>query len=243
MKIGILYICTWKYDKFFDGFYKSSEKYFLNDWNKKNYYVFTDSIYLKNKYSSNSNIIFINQDRLWWPLDTLMRFWMFKKIEDQLIKEDFLLFINANTKILTEIKGSDFLPKKWKHNFLLCLHSRFYKYPSFVYPYERNPKSTAYIPYYKIWKYFYWWLNGWFTEYYLKFINESILNINKDFSLNFIAKWHDESHLNKFFLNRSDVKVLDSSYLYPEWSNLPFVPKILLYDKTKNNWINKLRYI
>lgn len=42
MKIGILYICTGKYEKFFDEFFSSFEEKFLTN-HEKYYFVFTDS--------------------------------------------------------------------------------------------------------------------------------------------------------------------------------------------------------
>lgn len=44
MRIAILYICTGKYNVFWDGFYKSSEKFFLKDEAEKEYFVFTDNM-------------------------------------------------------------------------------------------------------------------------------------------------------------------------------------------------------
>lgn len=233
MKVGILYICTGKYDKYFDDFFLSSEKFFLINHEKK-YYVFTDSVYLNKKYQSYKNIEFIYQRRLWWPLDTLMRFWMFKWAENKLQNEDFLLFCNANLIFLKEIKDSEFLPNGTSEKLIGVLHWWFYSKVSALYPYERNKKSTAYISFLQRWKYFYWWLNGGFMKEYFELIDTCIKNISIDLSTNYIAKWHDESHLNRYFLGRNDIKVLDSSYLYPEWSNLPFEPKILLKDKTVN---------
>lgn len=46
MKIAILYICTGKYNQFWDGFYKSSEEYFLKGKAEKEYFVFTDNMEL-----------------------------------------------------------------------------------------------------------------------------------------------------------------------------------------------------
>ena len=44
MRIGILYICTGKYDIFWKDFYLSAERYFMQDQSFIiEYYVFTDS--------------------------------------------------------------------------------------------------------------------------------------------------------------------------------------------------------
>lgn len=241
MKIWILYMCSWKYEKFFDDFYESSKKFFLLN-KKKQYFVFTDSERLFEKYKYNTDITFIEQKSLWWPIHTLFRFWMFRNIKDELLKYDFLVFFNANFVFLKEI-GDNFLPDGKKKKLVAWLHWWFYNKPSFLNPYDRNSKSTAYIPYWKKWKYYQWSLNGWYTENYLKLIETCFKNINIDLNKNVIAKWYDESHLNKYLLGRTDVKTLDVSYNYPEWSNLPFEPKILLQDKTKNNWIENLRYM
>ena len=82
-KLGILYICTGKYDIFWEDFYKSCEKYFLPGY-EKYYYVFTDAkeIYAEGE---NSRITKIYQENLGWPYNTLKRFSMFKGIEDKLV--------------------------------------------------------------------------------------------------------------------------------------------------------------
>lgn len=233
MNIGILYICTGKYDKFFDDFYVSSEAFFLPKSNKT-YYIFTDSEYLPEKYK-NDNVVFIHQKKLWWPLDTLMRFWMFDSIKDILQKEDFLVFFNANAKIIKMITEEEFLPQKWE-KYIGALHWWIYHKPPFLFPYERRRKSTAYIPYYKSWTYFQWSLNWWYTQDYLHLVGYCLHNINIDLRKNFIARWHDESHLNKFFSWRGDIKTLWVEYNYPEDSNLKFDAKIILRNKGGGVW-------
>src|SRR6478672_8403971 len=91
MKVGILYICTGKYDVFWNGFYESAEKFLMPD-TEKHYFVFTDSEQIQ----SSERIHKIYQERLGWPKDTLMRFHLFLNIEDQLNEMDYLFFFNAN---------------------------------------------------------------------------------------------------------------------------------------------------
>lgn len=241
MKIWILYMCSWKYEKFFDNFYESSKKFFLVN-KKKHYFLFTDSTRLFEKYKDYTDITFIEQKSLWWPIHTLFRFWMFRNIKEQLNKFDFLVFFNANFKFLSNV-NEDFLPN-WKNERLIAwLHGWFYNKPRFLFPYSRNKKSTAYIPYWKKWKYYQWSLNGWYTEDYLKLIETCFNNINIDLNKNIIAKWYDESHLNKYLNGRTDVKALDVSYNYPEWSNLSFTPKMILLDKWWWDWHKEIRNI
>ena len=76
MKIGILTICTGKYTIFFDSLYESLEKHFLKGY-EKTYYVFTDG-----EIREEDNVVRIEQTKLGWPYDTMMRFNMFNGISN-----------------------------------------------------------------------------------------------------------------------------------------------------------------
>ena len=55
-------------------------------------------------------------------------------------------------------------------------------------------------------------------------------NVEKDLSWGYIARWHDESHLNRYFIDHSS-KVLSSSYCYDANKNYPIEKKILALHK------------
>lgn len=97
MRIGILYICTGKYDIFWKDFYLSAERYFMQDQSFIiEYYVFTDSPKLYDE-ENNKHIHRIKQKNLGWPDNTLKRFHIFLRIKEQLEREtDYLFFFNAN---------------------------------------------------------------------------------------------------------------------------------------------------
>ena len=66
MRIGILYICTGKYDIFWKDFYLSAERYFMQDQSFIiEYYVFTDSPQLYDE-ENNEHIHRIKQKNLGW---------------------------------------------------------------------------------------------------------------------------------------------------------------------------------
>ncbi|MCS2968029.1 hypothetical protein NXW94_23665 [Bacteroides ovatus] len=74
MRIGILYICTGKYDIFWKDFYLSAERYFMQDQSFIiEYYVFTDSPQLYDE-ENNEHIHRIKQKNLGWPDNTLKTF-------------------------------------------------------------------------------------------------------------------------------------------------------------------------
>ncbi len=228
-KIAILYICTGKYDIFWKDFYESAEKFFLVN-SEKHYFVFTDAdkIYAE---ESCDRIHKIYQKRLGWPYDTLMRFDLFSRIEEQIRPYDYIIFMNANMLCVKQITEEEFLPED--KDLLAVRHPGCIKYPVFLYPYDRNKKSTAYIPYGKGKYYFMGGLNGGKAEAYLELINALKVSIQKDLENNIIAKWHDESHINKYLVNRIDVKVLLPEYGYPEGWSLPYDTKIIIRDKDR----------
>lgn len=69
--------------------------------------------------------------------------------------------------------------------------------------------------------------------------------VNDDLSRNLIARYHDESHINRFFHDHADrTATLDSSYCYPENGNLDLPVRLLHADKWTPAWLasEEMRY-
>ncbi len=231
MKIGILYICTGKYDIFWKDFYSSCEKYFIPE-AEKHYFVFTDASKIEFE-NENKNITKIYQENLGWPGNTLKRYEMFLKTKEKIESTDYVFFFNANTVFLKLITEQEFLPTN-SEKLVACIHPGFYNAPRQKFTYDRNPRSLAYIPKGSGNYYFAGGINGGITKDFLEAIEEMNKNIQIDLKNNTIAKWHDESHWNKYLLNRTYIKRMPPAYLYPEDSHIPFSPKILLVNKEKH---------
>jgi len=229
-KIAILYICTGRYEVFWDEFYKSSEQLFFKEHNK-HYFVFTDS---KNIVTS-EEVTVIFQENEGFPNDTLHRFDMFLKIEDDVISYDYVFFLNSNM-IFIENVSDEILPYKNYKGLIGVIHplgERYYNRPA-MFTYERNKKSTAYIPRIKghHYNYFMGGFNGGSTIEFYKMVKELSGNIHEDERNGIVAIYHDESHLNKYFF-KNKVHSLPISYGYPEGRDLPFKPIVMIRDKTK----------
>lgn len=226
MKVAILYICTGKYDIFWEEFYKSSEKYFLSK-SDKEYFVFTDaeSIYEEN----NSKIHKIYQENLNWPGNTLFRFKMFNKITDQLEKFDYIFFINANALFLKEV-SEDILPRE--ESLIVVQHPGFYNKERYQFTYDNNPQSLAYIPEDKGQVYVCGGFNGGTKNAYISLIKDLQRNIDEDYKNGIVALWHDESHINKYILEHK-YKLLGPEYMSPEEKEMPFEKIVIVRDKNK----------
>ncbi len=224
--VAILYICTGAYTVFWKNFYESAEKFLLPGFNKT-YFVFTDKKEIFN--SSNPQVKLIFQEPLQWPYPTLLRFKFFKRIEAQLQGFDYVYFFNANCRIEKEITGTDFLPAD-DEKIVVTQHPGYFNKTNAEFAYERNPASTAFVPMGEGVLYAAGGLNGGSTQPYLRFVNTCYTNVEADLQNGIVAVWHDESHLNKYILDKK-VKVLHPGFLYPDGAALPFEKMIHLENK------------
>src|SRR5579862_4458233 len=120
--IGILYICTGRYEVFWKDFFRTCEKYFLPE-QQKTYFVFTDATEIFAE--KNAKVQKYYQENLGWPNNTLLRFDIFLKHEEQLKKCDYLFFINANVRFVRKI-NNDILPEKADDGLTAVLHPGFF---------------------------------------------------------------------------------------------------------------------
>lgn len=237
MKIAILYICIGNYSVMWEGFYISAQKYlFLNQ--EKHFYVFTDSEQIcKLKLP---DVTFIKEKNYGWPGNTLYRFNMFCNIKDKLLNYDYIYFFNANAQFITKI-SDNILPNKHE-KLVVAQHFGMQNMDPIFYEYDRNPRSTAYVRWGEEGKDY---IQACFIGAEAKaFIEMSELlnnNIKIDEKQNIVARWHDESHINKYIIDKP-YRLLPVSYVYPEVLKLPIKPMILMRDKTKFADLHILRY-
>lgn len=231
MKIAILYIATGKYIIFWKDFFASSEQYFIPG-ARKEYFVFTDAETFE--YAGNEKVHIIAHQQQGWPYDTLMRFHTFSKAKEQLAGFDYIFFFNANMLFVQPVTADEFLPDGKKDDGLLAtLHPGYFNQPLSVFPYEQEQTgSTAFIEKGEGKHYFMGGLNGGITNIYLELISDLKNRTQADLDKNIIAKWHDESQLNRYMLDKNP-KILSPAYGYPEGRKLPFEPRIIIRDKNR----------
>lgn len=190
---------------------------------KKTYFVFTDSSIIK----SGNDVIVIYQEKLKWPYLTLLRFHMFSNIESQLKSFKYAFFFNSNI-IFKELVNSEILPIT--ENLVGAVHPGYIKKDINNYKYEDNPLSTAFLEKKNGTYYFMGGFFGGKISAFLEMVDTIKQNIDKDLKNKLIARWHDESHLNRYFRDKQ-IKTLDESYIYAENFDSKLSPKILILDK------------
>jgi hypothetical protein len=237
MKVAIAFIGTSKYLNFLPQYYEKIHENFLPD-SEKTFLVFTDG-----EGEFPEDIKTYKQEHLDWPYITLTRFEILNKAREEIIKNDWLIFLDADTIVVDKILEENFFSDKPLfgvhhpcHALLMPPHD---KIPG---AFETNPLSLAYIdmsienrPLY----YYQGCLWGGKVPEVLQMIDELEDRTNKDLENNIIALWHDESHLNKYFYeNKDKVNTLGPEYAYPELFSeyCEFEPKIVHLAKDNSKY-------
>lgn len=225
MKIAIFTISLGKYNIFFNEFYNSVNNLFLPK-HKKHFFVFTDK-----EFEKKNNLTQIEQKKLGWPYDTMMRFHFINKIKNSILEYDYIYFFNINMKVIKEI-NEEVIPNEINDYLIGCNHPLHYNWPINNLPYERNSSLSCFINKNDGKIYYQGCFNGGRVHEFLKMSEILQKNIDLDLEKNLIPIWHDESQLNWYFKNKNPL-VLPYTYIYPENMSLPGEPIMIQRDKWK----------
>ena len=214
MKVAIIFIGTNKYLDFLPTYYESIEKYFLPN-SEKTIFAFTDG----ELDDVPDNIKVYHQEHLEWPYITLKRFEIINKARADLDSMDWLVFLDADTRVVDTVTEEEFFSDKPYFGVHHPCHALKMQ-PHTEYPgaFETNTNSRAGVReeddtsmYYQgcLW--------GGRVPEVLDMIEELDSRVEEDLSNDVIAVWHDESQLNKFYSEvKEDVHLLGPEYAYPE---------------------------
>ena len=227
MKVAIVFIGTGRYINFLPKYYENIEKHFLPN-SEKTILVFTDG----ELNETPDNVRVYHQEHLDWPYITLKRFGTINKARQAIEDHDYLVFLDADTRVVAPITEEEFLSDKPYFGVHHPCHALGMQ-PHTKYPgaFETNLNSRAGVTedddtsmYYQgcLW--------GGRVPEVLDMIEELDSRVEEDLSNDIVAVWHDESQLNKFYSEvKEDVHLLGPEYAYPEvfQDYCNFEPKIV----------------
>lgn len=214
-------VATGKYVSFVPPLLDSARKHFCPE-HKVTFFVFTDE-----QLPAAPDCVRIEQKRLGWPYDTMMRFEMYAKQADLLKEMDYLFACDADM-LFVDTVGDEILSER-----VGTMH------PGFVGSrgtYETRQDSLAYIPRQEGKVYFAGGFYGGSYKEVMALTTELTRRIYDDLGRGVIAVWHDESHLNRYLIDRQPTVILNPSYCYPESWNLPYVKRLLALDKNHSEF-------
>lgn len=233
---AVIFIGTDKYLNFLPRWYQNCEEYFLPDV-KKQYFVFTDG----QLDDVPENISVYKQEHLPWPYITLYRFSTILNAKEELSKYEWIIFLDADMLVIDVVNQEEvFTNKKYIGVHHPCHYLKMPPHNEYPGAFETNALSTASISegddISTYWQGCLW--GGKVPEVFemMETLHNRILEDEKN---NTIAVWHDESQMNKFFIeNKEDVHTLHPKYAYPEdfSSYCNFEPKIIHLSKDNSKY-------
>ena len=217
-KIGLLIIATNKYISFLTPLIESADKHFLKN-HDVTYFIFTN---VDIEIETSRKIIKIDVEHKPWPWMTLGRYDIFTNNSHHFLEMDYLYYCDADMLYLSEV-GEEIFGDRVATQHCCFVNQRGTP--------ETNNRSTAYISPDQEMQYFAGGFNGGTKDEYLKMAKTISRNVKNDFESGIIAIWHDESHLNRYFIDNKPTTILSPSYCYGEPLNIPYEKKILALVK------------
>ncbi len=204
-KVGLCIVATGKYIQFVPPLLTSARKHFCKN-QHVTYFVFTDGQLQDN----GNDVVVLPWNRLGWPYDTMMRFLAYYNNFEHLQTMDYIFACDADLLFVDDV-GDEILSD------LVASQS-----PGYIGKrgtYEERRSSTAYVAPYEGTLYFAGGLYGGTTAQVYALLHEVLTHISEDLKNNIIAVWHDESHLNRYFIDHKPTLILPREYLARPWDS------------------------
>lgn len=228
LKVAICFIGTNKYLDYLPRYVEQINRYFLPDC-EKTIIVFTDGTV-----DPALQVNVYPTQHLGWPYVTLKRFQTIKQAATDISQHDWFVYIDADMLVVDKILSAEFFPD---NKSLFAVHHPYHYLTGPRWPgsWESDQASLAAVsPDEDLSVYFQGCLWGGKIPAVLDMIAELDRRTEDDLSRGVIAKWHDESHLNRYLIdNRSYVHVISAEYacLESDQDIWPVKPRILHLTK------------
>ena len=185
-----------------------------------------------------------------WPDATLLRYQEILAIKE-FMTEEVCIYVDADM-LIQEAFIPKLTPSEWENGMAFIAHPGFWrphgferaifylKYPNRILrdlvstikfgnlgSWERNALSAAYVPRQNRKKYVCGgvWMGR--NQYFFELVEKCSQAVKIDLKKNFVAIWHDESHLNKWFSDHGGT-ILTPAFCYdPTYPNLASLPEYI----------------
>jgi histo-blood group ABO system transferase len=239
-RIGLIVVATARYTRFVPDLLASVRRHFLRD-AAVTVFVCTDR-----PDEIPADAVPLPVEHRPWPYATLLRYHHVTRHAARLAECDYLFQCDADMRFVADA-GSEVLPgggrdlvgvehpgfcwrpSRWTRLLRRAgFHVRRGRGPRGSY--ETDPRSLACVGPKEGTVYFAGGFTGGTASAYLRMARTLAERIDRDLERGVIAVWHDESHLNRYFIDHPP-QMLDPRYCYPESWDLPFVKILVALDK------------
>lgn len=157
-------------------------------------------------------------------MPSLYKYHLYLNEKQLLEKYDYLFHIDSDMLLVSHV-GNEILS-----DMVCTIHPGYYMNNETKYfEYETRPESYAFfdIQANPRARYYQNCFQGGSSVEFLKMCETIRDWVDKDIDNDIIAKWYDESYMNKYVLDHKPTLELPPSYAYPEYTNYSFEKKIL----------------
>jgi histo-blood group ABO system transferase len=216
--VGVCVVATGKYNAYAQEMIATAKSHFLPE-HDVTYFVFTDR-----PLQEADDVVRIEQPRVGWPYDALKRSHIYIAHRSQLEHMDYLYSIDADMRFTAPVGNEIFGDLVGTRHFGFLNKSG---------PYEKSKSSAAYVSKKKGKVYFAAAFYGGKREEFFRLSEQLVAQIDRDLENDYIAIWHDESHLNRYFHDHPPTLLLSPSYVYPQdyGTDFPYERKIVAVTK------------
>ena len=211
-KVSLLLIATGRYKTFLSRVISDARQHFLRKHDVE-IVVFTDDVD-----AAPAGTRAVHVTRKGFPGDSMYRFHYFLSDEANLRQRDYLFYVDVDPYIMRDVDEKALLVPEGlvatRH-----LHEIGGEWGKGLKgsP-ETDPKSTAAIPEDAVMHgYYAGGFQGGRSDAYLAAAREIATAIDTDTDNNVVAKWHDESHWNKYLHNNPPAATVGQAYVFPEY--------------------------
>jgi hypothetical protein len=226
LKLAIITIATGKYyDEFIPTLKDSIDQYFDASQLDVQFYCFTDIAKVR------SDIIRIPITHLAWPFSTLMRFYWIRRHLEVLLKNDFLLYMDADMKVVQAVPRQIF-----EHDLIAVKHPGYLAAsPAF----EVDRQESSYLAPQLRNTYYQGCFWGGRASSFEGLIESLSAQVEKDLKKAAIPIWHDESYLN-FYMATRDCYPLPPTYAWPQGNSVEANKPYVLHLEKPHNQIRQI---
>jgi len=228
MKIAFLTIATNKYVNMAKELYESMCIYAFPDNSATvDFLCFTNLPQEFDTLSGRVNHQSIYLTHVPFPLISLLRYQYYATVENILKEYDYVYHIDCDMLMKDNIDDNIIGDR------VCVIHPGFPTngIAAEKFPYDRNEKSKAYVP---LNEGSYYYQNCFQGGRAAEFVNMCKLlrdATEENLRENYIARWHDESYMNRYMINNPPTKILPPTYAQPELWPLFGITKILHVNK------------
>lgn len=226
LSLGIITIATGKYyEEFIPVLKDSVDQHFDATQFKIEFYCFTDVGQVR------GDIVRIPIIHLAWPFSTLMRFYWIEQHLETLLKNDFLLYMDADMKIVQAIPKEIFL-----HDFIAVRHPGYLDAsPAF----EIDRQESSYVAPQLRKTYYQGCFWGGKADSFAQMIRTLSAQVESDIKRAAIPIWHDESYLN-FYMSTRHCYPLPPTFAWPQGEGLGGNKPYVLHLEKPHNQIRQI---